>query len=364
MATRSEPRNLAYSLGNTRGVRLSILTARLFSFIAYYMPDWLGYLIADTVGHFLYWRFRGYRQSVFDNLRHVYRGKATDYELGRDARWVFRVSARNFWDLCTLPRMSHDRLEDMHDLAEGSWDALDEVLARGKGAILLAGHVGAFDFIGQYVLTSKHRPLVLTAPTVSPYIFAGVTYLRASLGARIEVANSRSLRRVITALRNGELVVMVADRAFTEHGYPVEFFGSRTRMPAGPVKLSREFGAPLIPFFTYRAHPKRRERKFVLRLGEPYYVERTEDREADIGRGMSWVAKTLERYISFSPRQWVMFQKVWTESTAEPSSSAASDDSPDALPDLDGSSDYAGTGDARPAPPFESAPPTPPRREQ
>ena len=364
MATRSESRNPAYGLGDTRGIRLSILAARLFSFITYYTPVWLGYLIADIAGHFLFWRFRGYRQSVIDNLRHAYRGQAADYELGRDARWVFRVSSRNFWDLGTLPRMSSERLEEMHHLAEGSWDALDEVLERGNGAILLTGHVGAFDFIGQYVIIGRHHPLVLTAPTVSPYIFAGVTYLRASLGARIEVANSRSLRRVIRALRNGELVVMVADRAFTEHGYPVEFFGQRTRMPAGPVKLSREFGAPLVPLFTYRAHLKKRERKFILRLGEPYYVERTDDREADIARGMDWMASTLERYISYAPRQWVMFQKVWTESTAKPSSGGDSDDSPDALPGLDESSDFAGTGGALPAPPFESAPPTPQRPEQ
>lgn len=364
MAIRSETRNPAYGLGDGRGIRLSIFTARLFSFITFYTPVWLGYLFADIVGHFLFWRFRNYRQAVIDNLKHVYRGEATDYELGRDARWVFRASSRNFWDLCTLPRMSRERLAEMHYLADGTWETLDEVLAQGKGAILLTGHVGSFDFIGQYVILSKHRPLVLTAPTVSPSIFAGVTFLRASLGARIEVANSKSLRRVITALRNGELVVMVADRAFTEYGYPVEFFGKRTRMPAGPVKLAREFGAPLIPHFTYRAHPKRRERKFVLHMGAPYYVERTENREADIARGMAWMTETLEHYISLAPRQWVMFQKVWTESTAAPSSDGVSDDAPDALPDLAGSSDFAGTGGALPAPPFESAPPLPPRREQ
>ena len=309
------PRNVVQELGldGGFGVRLSIVAARIFSFFAYHTPVRIGYLLADMVAVWMFLRFHTYRRAVMANLRIVYGGSLPEREIRKRARWVFRTSSRNFWDLASLPRFDRERLESMHYLEEGSWQLIDDAMAKGSGAILVSAHLGAFDFIGQYVLTGHHHPLVLTTPTVSDYLFAGVSYWRSSLGVRIEVVNSHSLRHLVTAMRNGEFVAMVGDRDFTSSGHEVEFFGEKTSLPVGAVKLSREMGAPLMPVFAYRKSIQDRKREYFFRVCEPIYVERTDDREADVESGMKRIVAVLEESIRRAPEQWVMFQPVWPE---------------------------------------------------
>lgn len=313
MAVRS--RNILQETGYDTGlgVRLSIIAARLFSFIAYHTPLSIGYLMADVTAVWMFLRFHSYRRAVMANLRTVYDGALPERELRKRARWVFRTSSRNFWDLASLPRFDRQRLEAMHYVEVGSWDLIDEAMERGSGAIMISAHLGAFDFIGQYVLTGRHRPLALTASTVSNYLFAGVTFWRRSLGSRVEVVNSDSLRHVVQAMRNGEFVAMVADRNFAERGYPATFFGKPTTLPVGAVKLARATGAPLIPVLAYRKSIRDRKREFFFRIGQPIYVDRTANRSADIAEGMRRVVDVLEESIRRAPEQWVMFQPVWPE---------------------------------------------------
>ena len=41
------------------------------------------------------------------------------------------------------------------------------------------------------------------------------------------------------------MVPLLADRDFSRRGVAVEFFGRKTRMPAGPALLALQTGAPL-----------------------------------------------------------------------------------------------------------------------
>jgi lauroyl/myristoyl acyltransferase len=121
------------------------------------------------------------------------------------------------------------------------------------------------------------------------------------------------LRQLVRATRNAEFVTMVADRNFTDRGYPVEFFGKPTMLPSGPVKLARETGAPLIPVLAYRKSIQDRTREFFFRIGQPIYIERTMNRDLDVATGMRKVVDVLEESILRAPEQWVMFQPVWPE---------------------------------------------------
>jgi KDO2-lipid IV(A) lauroyltransferase len=165
-------------------------------------------------------------------------------------------------------------------------------------------------------MASEFKPLVLTAPTVSPFFFAGVTYLRASMGTRLEIHSTSSVRDMVRELQRGGMIGMFADRDFTDLGWPVKLFDAETTLPVGHVKLARQTGAPLVPWFGLREHTTERRRGFSFFSLEPIYIERTANREADIRCGLERVARIYESQISQAPDQWVMFQPVWPASAS------------------------------------------------
>lgn len=296
-----------------RKQRWGIVVAWLFANLTRVTPIRVGYWLSDRVGDFSYWRTRVYRLGVIDNLRHVHRGQISEMALRRQARLVFRTSSRNFWDLGRVPHMPTSEFSRIASLPENDWSVIEAVQAEGKGGIILTGHFGAFDFVGQTLFTRGYNPYVLTTPTVGEFVYSAVTWLRSRKNAPMEDISPASIRRMIRVLLHGGFVGFVADRDFTDSGAPVELFGELTTLPTGAVRMSRVTGAPIIPVFAVRDDAGRRGQRYAFFIADPFTVKRTADEECDVAVGLRQMAAVLERYIAMFPEQWVMFQRVWPE---------------------------------------------------
>ena len=163
-----------------RKQRWGIVAAWLFANLTRVTPIRVGYWLSDRVGDFAYWRTRVYRLGVIDNLRHVYRGQISEMALRRQARRVFRTSARNFWDLGRVPHMAPEEFSRIVRLPENDWSLIESIQAEGKGGIILTGHFGAFDFVIAHGLFSwvprdvQEALLEVCARRLSPN---GIVYL-------------------------------------------------------------------------------------------------------------------------------------------------------------------------------------------
>lgn len=288
----------------------SILIARGLSYLVSITPTRLGYLLCDRIGDLLYWRSRTYRLNVIDNLRHVYGPDISELLLRRRARMVFRMSARNFWDLLKASRLEANAFRRRVRVESGSWQTIEAVHAEGKGGIFLTAHLGAFDSIGHILYAHGYDPYVLSTPTVGKFIYAGVQWLRTRHNARVEDISQGSIRRLLRALKSGQFIGLVGDRDFTNQGLTVSFFGSETTLPAGAVRIARDTGVPIIPIFAQRGEGSGGQR-YRLHIGEPIVVAKTDDEDVDLQQGIERVAAVLEAAISKMPEQWVMFQRVW-----------------------------------------------------
>lgn len=293
--------------------RLAIILARVFSQIARIIPLPVGYMIADRVGDLLYWRSREYRLNVIDNLRQVHRGDIGEMLLRRQARMVFRTSSRNFWDLLRVPHLNVERFYTNILLPVNDWSVIDNVRDAGKGGIIVTGHFGAFDVVGQTLYMRGYNPFTLTAPTVGEFVYTGVNYLRESHGAPLEDLSPSAIRRMMRVIRSGGLVGMVADRDYTDMGMSIPFFGRETTLPSGPVRLARATGAPIVPVFAVRGDDDGREERYAFHILDPMHIGRTDDAEQDVVDGMLRLAAVYERHYSLNPEQWVMFQRVWPD---------------------------------------------------
>lgn len=288
--------------------QLSIGIAFVFSWIFWLIPPRLRGWFADRCGGLFYRISSTYPRNVRDNVRIVLEYMGQDADPEPLVRSIFRTSARNFMDLIIIPRHSKATFQTSVRLNTGSWQTLDDAIAAGKGGLLVSGHLGCFDYIGQALSARDYKMTVVTGRTTSRFIFDGVTWLRGSQGMAMVEPTPSGVRAVMKAVRRNEFAVFVADRDFFQNGYDVTFMGQETTLPPGPVRIARETGAPIIPILSRRVSDGHE-----ISIGEPFHVERTSDMKRDMADGMSRLVSALEQWITSTLDQWVMFQRVWPE---------------------------------------------------
>lgn len=289
--------------------QLSVGVAIALSWLFWLIPPPVRGWFADRCGDLFYRASSTYPRNVRENVEIVqaYTGReqADSEPLVRS---IFRTSARNFMDLIIIPRLRRKTFITSVRLDQGSWRTLDDALAAGKGGLLVTGHLGCFDYIGQALVARGYKLTVVTGRTTSRFIFDGVTWLRGSRGLAMVEPTPSGVRAVMKAVRRNEFAVFLADRDFFQNGYDVTFMGQETTLPPGPVRIARETGAPIIPILSRRV-----KRGHEVSFGDPFLVERTKDMKADMAAGMERLVTELERVITASLDQWVMFQRVWPE---------------------------------------------------
>jgi lauroyl/myristoyl acyltransferase len=286
---------------------LSVLIAEVFSWLFWIVPGPIRYWLADRIGDIFRRSTHTYRDNVEANIAQVL-GEPDKAVLDQHVTSIFRISARNFADLITLPRRSREMLRQQLTCSRGSWQLFDDALAGGKGVILVSAHLGSFDMVGAGIWARGYKLTILTGRTTSRFIFDGVTHLRGSRGSTMVEPTPGGVRKVMRALRQNECAVLVADRDFFQNGRPVTFFGKETSLPPGAIRIARETGATVIPIL-----PRRRGNHHEIDILEPFTVPKTDDFEADMDEGFRLLLPALEYGIRSRPGQWVMFQRVWPE---------------------------------------------------
>lgn len=102
---------------------------------------------------------------------------------------------------------------------------IDQALAKGCGAILLAPHLGAWELGG--LITAANYPLtVLYRPPREPAFEQLLNQVRQRFGARVAPANRHGVKQLLLALRRGELIAILPDQEPSAgEGQFAPFFG-------------------------------------------------------------------------------------------------------------------------------------------
>ena len=234
-------------------------------------------------------------------------------EVRKAARAVFRTSAHNFLDFMLVPRRTKKRLIDDLRLNATDRESLDGLIADGKGVVIVTAHLGAFDYFGQGLHLLGYRLTIVTGKTVARFVYDGVVYLRSAKGAKMVEPTPSGVRQALKALRRGECVAFVSDRDYLQSGRELTFFGRKTTLPPGAIRMARDTGAPVQPIFTRRV-----KGGHEMRLFPSFLVPRTKNQDEDIAAGLQKLVSVLEAAIGSSPDQWVMFQRVWRDEPVDP----------------------------------------------
>ena len=185
-------------------------------------------------------------QRLRRNLRQVVGPEMPEPQLDELVRAGLRSYARYWMEAFRLP--SQSRADFIAGFRVVQDEELHKVMADGKGMILALPHTGNWDAAAAWLVSHGHK-LVVVAERLKPEgVFEQFVAYREKLGMEViplTGAQRAPLDVLAEKTEQGYAVALLADRDLSRRGIEVEFFGGRTRMPAGPALLALRTGAPL-----------------------------------------------------------------------------------------------------------------------
>ncbi|AOS62884.1 phosphatidylinositol mannoside acyltransferase [Actinoalloteichus hymeniacidonis] len=256
------------------------------------------------------------------NLRRV-APESTEAQLDELVRQSMRSYLRYWREAFRLPTMDLAAVIAKVNTTLVGRENLDAALA-GKGAIAVLPHSGNWDIAGVWAVgTYGSMTSVVERLRPEPLYRRFVAY-REALGFEImpHDGGKRMMETLLTRIREGRLVCLIADRDLSRRGVEVEFFGETTRMASGPARLAAQTGALLVP-----AACEFTDDGWAIRLHEPISVASSS--HADVQAATQRVADRFAADIASRPQDWHMMQPLWLSDLSERRRARLSRDTPD-----------------------------------
>ena len=176
-------------------------------------------------------------------------------------------------------------------------DELDVAIAQGKGAIVLAPHLGSWELLGHYIshhypMTNMYRPPQIKA--LEPMMLAG----RQRAGMKIVPTDLQGIRALLKALRDGGIIGMLPDQdPGAENGRFAPVFGIQANTMTLLSKIAGKSGSPVFTCFAQRL-PGASGYKIVIR-GAHQDIYSADDQVA-----LSALNREVEQAIRLLPEQY------------------------------------------------------------
>lgn len=197
-----------------------------------------------------------------------------------------------------------------HFINEGQ-ELMDELETHPEGFILLSSHVGNYEIAG-YSLKPKRKKF-------NALVFAGETATVMENRRRMLERNNMSmilvkedishLFAINTALDNGEIVSMPADRIFgSQKNVECEFLGKPARFPLGGFAMAVQKDVEVLAVFVMKEGMKTYH-AFVRKLE----CDRMAGKREQMAQLAQNFAKDLETIVRRYPTQWFNYFDFWQQ---------------------------------------------------
>lgn len=221
------------------------------------------------------------------------------------ARAAYENLGRTTIETAVLSRYNRDRILELFD-EPTDWPVLERAMARGKGVILVAGHLGNWELAGSY-LAARGTNIEAVARQMENPLFDGfLTRTRQRIGMEV-IYDGDAVRRVPRTLRNNGVVAFLIDQGAAGLASTwVPFFGRLAKTPRGPAVFALRLQSPVV----FVAPLRKPDGRFTMGL-EEVPVHETADRNADIDTIVADYTATLERWVRRAPGQYFWHHRRW-----------------------------------------------------
>lgn len=223
----------------------------------------------------------------------------------RIARAAYESLARTTIETALLPAYSRGEVLALFERVEG-WDLVERAVARGRGILFVAGHLGNWELGGSYIAARGVPIEAVTRRMQNPLFDRYLTDTRRQIGMTV-IHDADAVRRVPRAVHERHAVAFLVDQGAVGLASAwVPFFGRYAKTPRGPAVFALRLDAPVI----FGCALRQPDGRFVMYF-EEVPVERTGDRDADIDRIVESYTATLERWIRRAPEQYFWHHRRW-----------------------------------------------------
>jgi Kdo2-lipid IVA lauroyltransferase/acyltransferase len=221
------------------------------------------------------------------------------------ARAAYENLGRTTIETAVLARYGREHILDLFDEPE-DWPVLERALARGRGVMVVAGHLGNWELAGSYLAARGLRVEAVARQMENPLFDGYLTRTRSRIGMQV-IYDGDAVRRVPRALRENGVVGFLIDQGAAGLASTwVPFFGRLAKTPRGPGVFALRLQSPVV----FVAPLRKPDGRFTMGLEEVPVVE-TGDRNADIDRIVASYTAVLERWVRRAPDQYFWHHRRW-----------------------------------------------------
>ncbi len=279
-----------------------------FSALARALPEKWAYGLARMLGDATAGFARKQRVVVEKNLQRTTGVAPGSAEMDALVREAYRSYARYWLETFRLVREGPDFFLDRF-IGLGD-ENLEAVRARGKGAIVVVGHLGNWDAGGAWIGATGRRLVTVAEPLRPRRMFEFFADHRAALGMTIYPAEKGVTTRLIEELETGAVVALLGDRDLKGTGVEIDFFGEPATFPVGAASMALKTNVPLLFAGIRSLTFEDGRRGWETEISEP--IELPEERTDSSVRDLTAEAvRRLEDYIRRHPTEWHVFQPFW-----------------------------------------------------
>lgn len=261
--------------------------------------------LGDRVGDLVYALLPGTRRLALEHIEIALGDTLPAKTREHIVRAAFRNIARCFCEIAKFDEIFPQL--DRYVEVEG-WEHVERLLASGKGAVAVTGHIGNWELLAATCATRGLTVAAIARRMRNPRLNQLLVDFRARSGVQTILRESPSAsRQILAVLKAKGFLAMLIDQDTRAPSLSVPFFGRLARTPAAAAALAVRRDLPAVPCFMQR----RLQGGHRLTILPPIEPPRSGDRNADIVQLTRIFNQTIEERIRKNPAEWVWWHRRW-----------------------------------------------------
>lgn len=214
---------------------IEYIILRIVQTVLTLLPRRFALFIGGLFGMLLY-HLRIYRHIVMKNMLHV--GLWNKDEMQQITRNLYRNIGKYAIDFLrpAYPMPEHT----IHD-----YDTIEPLLSKGKGTIVILGHLGNWELLST-VFGEKTGRLHVVAKPMNNSIVDQWLLKKRNASSVTTIYTRQALRKMLQVLKKNGIIAILIDQNLRKHGTPVPFLGKDARTVRTVAGLVRKTGCSVI----------------------------------------------------------------------------------------------------------------------